>query len=154
MVIAEAMREFKAGMCPQPVFFYCSRNPAELSRSDPQKILASLARQLSCPAPGAALLRPLLDIYKEDEDTGFASGSPQVKDSSALILKLLDNYPMTTIVIDAMDECDPLKRIELLSSLEMFLRESASLIKIFITSRDDQDLRIQLQGYPNLVLDH
>ncbi|KAF2685391.1 hypothetical protein K458DRAFT_388272 [Lentithecium fluviatile CBS 122367] len=35
MVIEDALARYKAGDSPHPVFFYCSRNPAEPARSDP-----------------------------------------------------------------------------------------------------------------------
>ena len=59
---------------------------------------------------------------------------------------------MVTIIIDALDECDPDTRSELLDTLEFILQESATLIKIFVSSRDDQDIVCQLQVYPNLEI--
>ena len=56
------------------------------------------------------------------------------------------------IIIDAFDECDPAKRVDLLEALEAILRESSSLVKIFISSRDGQDIVFQLKQYPNLEI--
>ena len=73
-------------------------------------------------------------------------------ESYALIIQLAERFPMILIIIDALDECDPGKRAELLQKLEMILRESPSLVKIFLSCRDDQDIIYELQDYPNLEI--
>lgn len=153
MLIEEALERYKAGDSPQPVFFYCSRNPAEPERSDPRAILASLARQLSYLEPGKPLLRPTVSLFQEMEAEGFASGPLQMDESLKLILQLIAQYPMATIVIDALDECDPDKRHGLLKALEQILQNSPSLVKIFVSSRNDQDIVLRLQHYPQLEID-
>ena len=67
-----------------------------------------------------------------------------------LVVQLVDQYPLTVIVIDALDECDLTKRTDLLEALETILRQASSLVKIFVSSRDDQDIVCHLQHYPNL----
>lgn len=153
MVIEDALECYRAGNNPPPVFFYCSRNPQEPTRSDPQAVLASLARQLSCLQPGKPLMKPIVDLYKEKEEEGFASGSLEMDECLDLVLQLTAQYPLTTIVIDAMDECNPQKRHKLLEALEKILRGSSSLVKIFVSSRNDQDIVIRLRHYPNLEID-
>jgi len=152
IVIEDALDSFRAGYNPHPVFFYSSRNAAEPGRSDPEAILASLARQLSCLEPGKPLLKPTLDLYKKKEAEGFASGSLRIEESCALIIQLTEQYPLTTIVIDALDECNPGKRRDLLKALEKVLRESSGLVKMFVSSRDDHDIVFRLQHYPNLEI--
>ena len=146
------MEDFKIDCSPPPVFFYCSRSPAEPARSSPEAILASIARQLSSLEPGLPLLEPVVTTYKKEEAKGFPSGGLRIEESCALILQLVEHYPLTTIVVDALDECDPEKRADLLEKLETILRHSSNLIKIFVSSRDDQDIVCQLQGYPNLEI--
>jgi hypothetical protein len=146
------MRTSRAGYNPPPAFFYCLRNAAERTRSDPEAILASLARQLSSMQPGDPLLSPAVELYREKEGQGFASGPLRIDESRELIVQLIEHYPLTLIIIDAFDECDPDKRADLLEALEAILRESSSLVKIFISSRDDQDIVFQLKQYPNLEI--
>jgi hypothetical protein len=67
-------------------------------------------------------------------------------------LELAESYPVVTIIIDALDECDEKTRNDLLEEMETILRRSSSLIKIFVSSRDDQDIVFKLQQYPNLEL--
>ena len=74
----------------------------------------------------------------------------RIGESCELIIQLAQHYPMVTIVIDALDECDPENRTDLLYTLETILRDSPSLVKIFVSSRDDQDIVCHLENYPNL----
>jgi hypothetical protein len=151
-VIEDAKKAFHNGQSPAPVFFYCSRNTAEPARSSPDAIVATIARQLSSLQPGHPLLPPTVAAFKKREMEGFASGSLGMDESRSLILQLVEQYPMTTIVIDALDECDPGRRTDLLETLESILQEASSLVKIFVSSRDDQDIVWHLQKYPNLEL--
>lgn len=52
--------------------------------------------------------------------------------------------------MDALDQYDPQKRQNLLNAYQDVLQESAGLVKIFISSRDDEDIVYTLHGYPNL----
>jgi hypothetical protein len=153
VVVEDAFARYKAGSSPQPVFFYCSRNPAEPARSEPEAVIASLARQLACLEPGKPLMKPIIDLYKEKEEEGFASESLEMDECLDLVLQLTTQYPLTTIVIDAMDECKPQKRHKLLEALEKLLQDSSSLVKIFVSSRNDQDIVWRLRLYPNLEID-
>lgn len=98
------------------------------------------------------MLPPIVSAYTKRETDGFASGPLRIDESRALIIQLIEQYPLTTIVIDALDECDPERRGDLLETLESILKESLSLVKIFISSRDDQDIVLHLRDYPNLDL--
>jgi hypothetical protein len=149
-VIEEALRDFAAGRTP--AFFYCSRNTAEPTRSDPKVILASLARQLSNIEPEQPLLQPAIQIYKKKEAQGFASGSLKIEESRDLIVQLTEYSPLTTIIIDALDECNPEKRADLLEALEVILSDSKNIVKIFISSRNDQDIVFHLKHHPNLEI--
>lgn len=152
MVIEDALKAFRAGQSPPPAFFYSSRNTAEPGRSSPDTIVASIARQLSCLGPGLPLLPPMAEAYKKRETEGFASGALRIDESRALIIQLIEHYQLTTIVIDALDECDRESRWDLLETLETILQEFSSLVKIFVSSRDDQDIVFHLREYPNLEL--
>lgn len=59
---------------------------------------------------------------------------------------------MATIIVDALDECDLDLRQSLLDTFADILKQSAGLIKIFVSSRDDQDIAYNLRGYPNLSI--
>ena len=152
LVVENAREAFKVKQSPLPAYFYCARNPAEPGRSDPQTILATIARQLSSITPSGSLLPPAIQEYKAYEDEGSVSGPLTLKEITNLLLKLVQYYPTVTIILDALDECKPEARPKLLESLERILRESSTLVKIFVSSRDDQDIVCKLQRYPGLEL--
>lgn len=150
IVIEDAMGRFKAGQSPPPAYFYCSRNAAEPERSDPAAILSSIVRQLSCAETGLPLLPPVVEKYVK-KGQGFNSRGLQIEESRDMITKLIEYYPVTTIVIDALDECDTGYMV--LDVIENLLQNSSlGLLKVFLSSRDDQDISCSLREYPNLDL--
>ncbi|KAF6225376.1 hypothetical protein HO173_012760 [Letharia columbiana] len=152
IVIEDAVRRFEAGNSPPPVYFYCSRNAAEPEGYNPAAIISSIVRQLSCAEPGLPLLPPVIEKY-ERKGQGFSSRGLQIEESCDLITKLVEHYSMTTIVIDALDECDPEKREMLLDGIESLLQKNSfGLVKVFLSSRDDQDIVCTLRDYPHLDL--
>ncbi|SPJ73916.1 uncharacterized protein FTOL_03646 [Fusarium torulosum] len=152
LVVEDAVAAFHNHQSPPPAYFYCSRNPAEPTRADPETILASVARQLSCLKPGCALLQPTIVAYDAHEEEGFAAESLRLHETCTLIMRLSENYPMLTIILDALDECNPAIRESLLFAMELILKEAPCLVKIFVSSRDDQDIVFKLRQYPNLEL--
>jgi hypothetical protein len=152
IIIEDAIQRFEVFHGPPPTFFYCSRSTAESTRSDPVAVLASIARQLSNLQPDLPLLKPTVELYKKKEAGAFASGPLRIEESCSLIIQLTEHYPMTIIVVDALDECDPSKRADLLEAFEEILQNSSNLVKIFISSRDDQDITFQLQTYPSMEI--
>lgn len=147
-----AYRDNQGPQSPPPAYFYCSRNLAEPGRSDPKEILASIARQVSCLEPGLPLLQPTVAEYRKRERQAFANKSLRLSESRDLIVQLAKFYPVVIIIIDALDECNPATRHQFLDAMESILRDSSSLVKIFVSSRDDQDIVYKLQEYPNLEL--
>lgn len=143
------IERFEAGQNSLPVYFYCTRSAAEPERSKPNAVLGSILRQLSCVQSDAALLSPVVEKYKSHGE-GFRSNGLDADDSLDLIIRLTEDYNMTTIVVDALDECDPLLRQDLLDAFERILKDSAGLVKIFVSSRNDQDIVYTLRDYPNL----
>ncbi len=143
------MKRFEAGQSGLPVYFYCTRSVAEPERANPDAVLASILRQLSCVKPDAPLLSPVIEKYKRQGE-GFKSKGLDLDDTRDLITRLIEDYSMTTIVVDALDECDPLMRQDLLDAFEHILIESAGLVKIFVSSRNDHDIVCTLRDYPNM----
>ena len=149
LVIEDMIARFEAGQSGLPVYFYCTRSAAEPERSNPDAVLASVLRQLSCVQPDAPILSPVIEKYKSQGE-GFSSNGLDLDDSRDLIIRLIEDYSMTTIVVDALDECDPLMRQSLLDAFEQILKESLGLVKIFVSSRNDQDIVCTLREYPNM----
>jgi hypothetical protein len=76
--------------------------------------LASIARQLSTPQRGGPILEPTRIEYEAQKKLDFMSGSLGLEKSKKLVLQLLEQYPSATIVVDALDECNPETREDLL----------------------------------------
>jgi hypothetical protein len=89
---------------------------------------------------------------KEEADMdGYPPARLSVTESMELIVTLADLNP-ATIIIDALDECDPNRRQELLQALDEIIQKSANLIKVFVSSRDDIDIVLRLKHSPNVFI--
>ena len=123
----------------------------ERERANPEGILRSIVRQLSMSGPHARLSKVVAAKYTEREDKHFADGPLRLNECVDLIIKLTQEYTNTTIIIDALDECDINTRHSLLAGLSSIIQHGSST-KIFVSSRDDKDITLQLQGLPNLYI--
>jgi hypothetical protein len=129
-------------------FFYCKRFEKP-RRDEPLTILQSFVRQLSTTARNPESMRTQLqEICKEAREKGTDLRLEQCKQQ---ILASLDVYHRTTLVIDAMDECDPESRHVLVNSLKLFL-ESKKPVRIFISSRPDRELELALDTSPDVEI--
>ncbi|KAK5128139.1 hypothetical protein LTR08_004175 [Meristemomyces frigidus] len=150
LIIQSLMGAHEQQQAPYPMYFFCSRNTAEPERADPEHILRSLMRQAS-DLPGGPPLHPRL---KERFNQRRIAGDVSAKEATDIIIDTIEDRPLTYIVIDALDECDRQKRDTLVDSLKMILAKSTSLVKIFVTSRDNhQDIAWSMHGYPALCID-
>lgn len=131
-------------------YFYCSRNTAEPQRVNAQSILGCIARQLSSPSSDRPLATPTYALYKEMHSADGSIRSPNLIECRDLIIELTEAYSQATIVIDALDECDIEERGELVKALEYITDESTSLVKVFVTSREEGDLRLFLQTHSGI----
>ncbi|KAJ5767256.1 uncharacterized protein N7511_004872 [Penicillium nucicola] len=129
-------------------FFYCDKN--ERSRSEPQSILQSIVRQLSTTvnSPESAQTQ-LHELYKQCRKEGSTFSLSQCKQQIQLSIDIFDR---TTIVIDAMDECDADSRDVLIDALKAFIAQSENSVRIFISSRPDPDIENQMENTPNLPI--
>lgn len=109
-------------------------------------------KQLSSVEPGSRLSKLVENIYKERKDGGFKSGPLTMAESESLLIKMTADYESTFICIDALDECDKDTRGDLLDALQRILKKSTCPIKVFVASRDDQDIKLHLDGLPNVYI--
>ena len=115
-------------------------------------IMNTLIQQLA-QADDRTILKPVVDIYKDREQSGQTNAPLTLKESQELLVKLTDIYPRTTICLDALDEVDNEIRIRLLKSLKHVIEKSKNLVKIFATSRNDMDIFLQFQMFPMIDLE-
>ena len=157
------------------LYFYTKRKPSFFDQSSVKSILSSvfvtedefedLAKKMDLEEANVDRCAAILDAenrndisnslealsiaqcekYTERKGQGFNSQGLQIEESRYLILRLIEHYPMTMIIIDALDECDPERRDTLLDTIENLLQESSlGLLKVFLWSRDDQDISCTL----------
>ncbi|KAG4442329.1 hypothetical protein IFR05_002180 [Cadophora sp. M221] len=150
LVIEDTFKLSARGLILRPAIFYCSQNTAEPLRADLASILASIARQLASLNPSSALMPPVVELYEEAEAQGSASGTLDIDESKELILALINAYPVTTIIIDALDECCANERGVILDFIKTVIEESSSLVRIFVSSREDGDMVFHLDRFPNM----
>jgi hypothetical protein len=65
------------------------------------------------------------------------------------LLESVNLYPRTTLVLDALDECDLGSRHKLVKAIKRLLSKSERPLKVFISSRPDRDIRQQFLSEPN-----
>lgn len=129
-------------------FFYCDRT--DKTRGQPRFVLQSYVRQLSTvagkPEDMQIKLRKLCKEARENaSDLSFDECKQQ-------LLESLNLYPKTTLVLDALDECDPDSRDLLIKAINFLLSESKRPLKVFISSRPDEDIRLQFLTRPNIEI--
>ncbi|KAI4100789.1 MAG: hypothetical protein L6R37_005237 [Teloschistes peruensis] len=136
-------------------YLYCSKDSAETHRADPEEIMRALLKQLSCFDAAQLFHRAVLREYEKRRRDADEDGSDPLKlsfgDCKDAILELTSQSP-AIIMIDALDECDPKRRHELLQALSIFVQTSSNLVKVIISSRDDGDIVCRLNSVPNVSI--
>lgn len=130
-------------------FFYCNRN--ETGRGEYGTILRSYVRQLATPYGDASDLRDslvqcCLEASRNCSTLDIGSCENQ-------ILESINHYHKTTIVIDALDECDIKSRGQLVRTLKLLMCEAERPLKIFISGRPDPDIKECFHSLPCIEID-
>ncbi|KAL8694956.1 MAG: hypothetical protein Q9224_003478 [Gallowayella concinna] len=125
-------------------YFYCAKNTSETERSDPEEIMRSILRQLTFTRDTQHTVHEALFIdYKRRKTEAKVDGLDmprlRVPETVQLILDIAEIDP-AILVIDAIDEVQPIRRHELIYALMRIASESASVIKILVTSRNDNNI--------------
>lgn len=126
-------------------FFYCSNDKAErgreevFSRADPEELLRSIVSQLATRKEDRSIVPALITKYK---DLGPLSDKQRILNYNECLEVILAVAADTsiTIAIDALDECDHSKCLQLIGKLKDAIHrtaEDASLnpIKVFVATR-------------------
>jgi ankyrin repeat protein len=131
-------------------YFYC--NKQDPARRKPKEILRSMIRQLATGPwrereKGKTIHKTVHDLWIKSQDKGISSTFAQWE---ACLLALVDTYPKTTIVLDAFDECETEQRRDLLKLFTALAsrHEEANRVKIFISTRPEEDVLQHLDQYP------
>jgi hypothetical protein len=155
-VIEHLRQESSSSSTQVPLaYFYCIRNAAEPQRADPIEILLSIVKQLSSAEADLPIRMPTVEAFKLKEKEAQKDGSNPSRlgmdECVKLIVALLETNP-AVIVIDALDECDPIRRHELFQALDNIIQRSASIIQVFVSSRDDTDIFCRLARSSNVFI--
>ncbi|KAL5086890.1 hypothetical protein Trisim1_008639 [Trichoderma cf. simile WF8] len=117
-------------------FFYCSRGQADLQ--DPLSTLQSFVRQLSTsPRYSKMMKKSLIKLYRENRKNGLKLGFDACKEQ---LLESVNLYPQTIVILDGLDECDATSRGKLITILANLVNDAQHPVKIFISSRREQDI--------------
>ncbi|KAF4635686.1 hypothetical protein G7Y89_g2417 [Cudoniella acicularis] len=132
-------------------FFYCKRN--EPGRGDPLSVLKAYVRQLSTIAGDShSIQRSVKQFYNEARQR---ASQLTMNDCKKLLLDFINIYPQTTLILDALDECESQSRVELIEIFECLLSEAEEAknpLKIFISSRPDDDIKRKLKHHANIEI--
>ena len=123
-------------------YFYCNRNEEE--RRDPLAILQSCVRQLSTAVGSTGHIRKRLQVISnEARRQGSHLGLEACKTQ---LLESVNGYFQTTIIIDALDECYEHSCWQLIDVIRDLGSKSDRPLKVFISSRPDEDIKTQFSG--------
>lgn len=129
-------------------FFYC--NYLEQDRRSALSVLRSYVRQLATPKHLGSRIHPRLkelhsDSRKYGEDW-------TMKQCEEYFVALLNFYPRTTLLLDALDECGVEDRTSLLNLFHSLETRVGKPVKIFIASRPEGDIRERLLLMRNIEI--
>lgn len=131
-------------------YFYCYYG--EKARNTPTSILRALIKQLCLVDPGEVLPESVVSEYAKRKTHGQLTGEIHPNDSMDLIIALSAGFPQTTIIVDALDECDEETRETLFRILKQIVT-STERVRIFVTSRNHEDIERILGNFPSHYLD-
>ncbi|KAK0616623.1 hypothetical protein B0T14DRAFT_250364 [Immersiella caudata] len=130
-------------------YFYCKRN--EKDREDHLSILRSYVRQLSTSLGKPGYIRKQLGhVRREARRKGWSGLSLQSCQDQ--LLESVDVYATTTLVLDALDECDPTALDQFITTIEGLLSQTSNILRVFIASRPDAEIRRQFSSRPNIEI--
>ncbi|KAJ0120568.1 hypothetical protein J7T55_015297 [Diaporthe amygdali] len=131
-------------------YFYC--NKQDPARRESKEILRNIIRQLATGPWKAAeksgtIHKTVYNLWKKSQGQGISSTFAQWE---ACLLALIDTYPRTTIVLDALDECEKEQRRDLINLLvTLATRHSKDQpVKIFVSTRPEKDMLRHFDKYP------
>ncbi|KAH7015814.1 hypothetical protein EDB80DRAFT_345573 [Ilyonectria destructans] len=129
-------------------YFYCNRNEEE--RRQPLSIFQSYVRQLSAPRgrPGHMRTR-LAKLCRETRQRGSVLTFSLCEDE---LLESINGYSKTTLILDALDECEQESRWDLVSAMERLMSKAEKPLKIFIAGRPDAETRDLCTSQPNIEI--
>ncbi|KAF5007062.1 hypothetical protein FDECE_6607 [Fusarium decemcellulare] len=126
-------------------FFYCDRTPS----ASWEDILLSYIRQLGeVPQDPKRIHR---DLEKFCGDRKSIQDYVTIEDCKQTLVEMINTYPRTILVLDGLDECDRDTRKKLVAVFLHLIEQSQRVLKIFIASRPEDDIRGAMESFPQMV---
>lgn len=120
-------------------YFYCSRQKSESCRMNPTEILRAILKQLSSLGPDGRVRHAIATEYRQRrhdaERDGLDVRNLAFSECTQLILEMTSEAP-AMIVIDGIDELGDSSQ-DLLDALRYLVENSSSVLKVFVSSRDE-----------------
>lgn len=141
-----AARQQKAENDEGFAYFYCSRS--DPVRRETKHILRSYISQLArVPNYPTMMEENIYALYlkAKEERRGFSTD-----ECEKALIELINFYPRTTLILDALDECEMDTREALARIFRNLVDEGEGTVKIFIASRKEVDIEEYL-GSQRLV---
>ena len=92
----------------------------------------------------------IVQLYNKKQGSGFASDSMDTEEIKNSLMELVQIYPQTTLIVDALDECNKQTRAQFVGILDMVIRQSPRPVKIFVSSRPDRDIKYRFESGQNV----
>ena len=141
------------GSAAPVAYFYCSNKTGDSRNTIPEEALRSILRQLTGRESTLPLRGSVAQEYGRRREKATETGAGvKPLDAEEVFKYILDITAVdpVTIVIDALDEVDESRRNVLFDALERIIQESQSVVKLFISSRNDGDIVERFEQYPNV----
>lgn len=129
-------------------FYYCSRNDGR--RREPLSVMRSFVRQLSTTSNDPYSIQR--SLRETCESRRLKGANLDMATCKRALLVSLNLFPKTTLVLDALDECDSATRGVLVTFLDELLGAAENPVKVFVVSRPDEDIRNQFLTRPNIEI--
>lgn len=148
-ICSAVVDSFIQGMLANPLaapmaYFYCIDSESEPYRADPVEVLRSILRQVtisnsSQPTVRDTILQEFERRLAQSSVDGMGVVPLNLEDCVKLILEVTVSDPIT-IILDALDTLNKRNRAVLVRALVRIVQESASVVKVFLTSRNDSQV--------------
>lgn len=125
-------------------YFYCNKASRPTELESPSTILRSIVKQLSRFDD-----EPIMDLVANKYKEKIGAGHLNRPECVEIIRKLTNLYPMTTIIIDGLDEAPKEMRSDFLTDLHEIMTQSLSLVKVFVASRSEPDIKLRFGDFEN-----
>uniref|UniRef100_L2FZ75 Ankyrin repeat protein n=1 Tax=Colletotrichum fructicola (strain Nara gc5) TaxID=1213859 RepID=L2FZ75_COLFN len=124
-------------------FFYC--NSSDTTRHSVHSVLRSYVRQLcEVTRDRKSVHRVVIDLYNRRAEI---QSDITVEDCETALIEMINSYPRTVLILDALEECNKETRRKLIEIFKRLVEKSNRLLKIFIASRPEHDLNGYMRSF-------